>query len=129
MGWTLFRRGSKQTESVITRTPGREVTLPSVGPVPVLVQVNCVGASCPRPQILALKAYDEWLEDGDVMELVSDNPSSVESLSALALVLDAYHLGTVRGDHVWRVYLGKGFDHYSRLDQPANCSEFMQKEG
>lgn len=126
MSWNIFKRRAKQVESVIARTPGREVTLPNVGVVGVKVRVNCVGASCPRPQILALRAFEEWLEEGDVMELVSDNPSSVESLSALALVLDAYHLGTVCDDHVWRVYLGKGYERYLKAAEPAATSDIAQ---
>ena len=105
MFW-LWLRGFKRRDEVILRTDVHHVVLPEVGVVEVNIEVNCVGASCPRPQILAMKAFKR-LGPGEVMELISDNASSVESVVAMAFVLNARHLATLRDAQVWRVYLGK----------------------
>ncbi|MGF1642200.1 MAG: sulfurtransferase TusA family protein [Thiotrichales bacterium] len=85
----------------------RFVALPRVGTVSVSRSADCLGASCPRPQLLA-KSLLEQMAEGEVLEVVSDNPTSVETLPALAMVLYCTHLATLRDGQVWRIYLRKG---------------------
>lgn len=108
MSWSWLSRLRKR-DNVIVHTEGRQVVLPDVGDVTVNIQVNCLNTTCPRPQILAIKAFRR-LSVGEVMELVTDNPASVESLASLALVLSARHLATLHEPDCWRIYLAKEED-------------------
>jgi TusA-related sulfurtransferase len=47
------------------------------------------------------------MSKGDVMELVSDNPTTVETIPALAMALSSRHLVTLHTDTGWRIYLRK----------------------
>ena len=85
----------------------RDVDLPGVGAVPVVRSVDCLGAMCPRPQLLTLKVLGE-VGSGEVIEVVLDNPTAVEGFPALAQTLGCGHLATVREPGCWRVYLRKG---------------------
>lgn len=85
----------------------RQIELPGQGAVMVARSVDCMGAVCPRPQLLTMKMIDE-LNEGDVIEVISDNPSSVETIPSLAMVLCSSHLATVRDQEGWRIYIRKG---------------------
>ncbi|MCK9531724.1 MAG: sulfurtransferase TusA family protein [Gammaproteobacteria bacterium] len=69
--------------------------------------LDCMGAACPRPQLLTMKVLDQ-LQEGQVIEVLSDNPATVETLPALMFVVCGTHLGTVKEADHWRVYLQKG---------------------
>jgi len=86
------------------------VDLPSWGLTPIAQAVDCVGAMCPRPQLLVMKVLGK-LEDGEVIEVRCDNAPAVESFPALALSLGSTHLATLRHGSGWRVYLRKGIWH------------------
>ena len=87
--------------------PPQEVDLPGAGRTRIALSVDCLGASCPRPQLLAMKVMGR-MADGEVMELRCDSAAAVEGFPALAHTLLATHLATVRDGHAWRVYLQKG---------------------
>lgn len=105
MHWSWWQ-SFKFRDEVIIRTAKHQVSLPNLGKIEVCIEVNCLGATCPRPQMLAMKAF-ACLAPGEVMEIVSDNPSSVEALQALALNIDARYLAQQREANTWRLYLGK----------------------
>ena len=105
MFW-LWLRVFKRRDEVVVSRERHCVVLPDVGEIEICIEVNCIGASCPRPQVLTMKAFHR-LSPGETMELISDNASSVESVVAMALVLNAHHLATLREATVWRVYLRK----------------------
>jgi len=44
--------------------------------------LDCMGYVCPHPQIYTKKALEK-MNDGDVLEVVFDNPSSSESIAAM----------------------------------------------
>lgn len=85
----------------------KTVDLPGLGQVRVARSVDCLGAACPRPQLLAMQAVEE-LREGDVFELYSDNPTSVETIPALVMTLYSTHLATLRDEQGWRIYVRKG---------------------
>ena len=114
MFWVWLRRLRRRDE-VIVRKDRHCVILPELGAVEISIEVNCLGASCPRPQVLAMKAFKR-LAPGEVMELISDNANSVESVVAMALVMNALHLATLRDGQAWRVYLGKEYEVQSSLE-------------
>jgi TusA-related sulfurtransferase len=49
------------------------------------------------------------VQDGDVVELVSDNPTAVETIPAMMLSAYGSHLATVRREGCWKVYVRKGY--------------------
>lgn len=103
-GW--FSRSNEA--HVVQASPlGREVELPGLGVLILARSVDCLGAMCPRPQLLTMKVVGE-VEEGEVIEVLSDNPTAVEGFPALAQTLNCAHLGTVRGANDWRIYLRKG---------------------
>lgn len=85
----------------------RMVELPEIGAVEVVRSADCLGAACPRPQLLAMQMVEE-ARDGEVLELISDNPTSVETIPALVMTLYSQHLATVRDTDGWRIYIRKG---------------------
>jgi tRNA 2-thiouridine synthesizing protein A len=84
----------------------KNVDIPGLGPVCVVSSVDCLGAMCPRPQLLAMKVLGE-VESGEIVEVVLDNPAAVEGFPALAQTISCTHLATVRESGCWRVYLRK----------------------
>lgn len=106
MFWKWFKRQS-HPHSAMSRCEDYRVKLPEIGEIKVTIRIDCIGASCPRPQMLAIKALEQ-LEEGEVVEMISDNPSSVESLGSLMEVLDSTHVATLKEASQWRIYLSKG---------------------
>lgn len=74
--------------------------------VRVARRVDCLGDSCPRPQLLTRNALAK-AASSEVIEVVLDNPSSVEALPPMCEPLGARHLETVKADRCWRVYIRK----------------------
>ncbi|MEJ2592295.1 MAG: sulfurtransferase TusA family protein [Candidatus Thiodiazotropha sp.] len=106
MFWKWFKRQSRP-RSALMRCEGYRVDLPGLGEMPVSMRIDCIGASCPRPQMLAIKALEQ-VGEGEIIELISDNPSSVESLGSLMEVLGSTHAATIKEKTQWRIYLRKG---------------------
>lgn len=86
----------------------KDIDVPGLGCVHVVRSVDCLGAMCPRPQLLTMKLLGE-VGSGAAIEVVLDNPTAVEGFPALAQTLGCTHLATVREPDCWRVYLRKGF--------------------
>lgn len=95
--------------STACAAPPTVAVLPGIGRIVVARSIDCLGAMCPRPQLLAVKVLGQ-LRVGDVLEIRSDNPGAVESFPALAEALDCSFLTSVRNDGQWRLYLRKGID-------------------
>lgn len=102
-----FARNSEVPRKSAVRSEPHTVQLPGHGDVPVACTIDCVGDPCPRPQLLTLKALNQ-IGDGEVIELISDNPATVETIPAMMLTVDGIHLGTLREEDLWRVFLRKG---------------------
>ena len=86
--------------------PGEPVVLSNGQQVSIAVQVDCLGDSCPRPQLMTKKALG-GAAMGDVIEILIDNPSSMEAIPPMLPELNATHLETVKGDRRWEVYVRK----------------------
>jgi tRNA 2-thiouridine synthesizing protein A len=95
--------GSKKSEA--TTSAGR-ATLPDGNVVAVARQVDAIGDSCPRPQLMTKKAVGE-LKPGEVVEVLVDNPTSMEALPPMCPELQCEHLGTSNSGRAWHVYLRK----------------------
>lgn len=91
-------------EAVAVNLSDRVVNLPEHGNLRVRIEVNCINATCPRPQILAIKAHHR-LAAGEVMEIIVDDASAAESLRSLSAVLSLRHLCTLHEEGVWRIFM------------------------
>ena len=69
-------------------------------------RVDCRGDSCPRPQLMTKKAVNE-VAAGGLVEVLVDNPSSVEALPPMCDELNATHVETIKDPACWRVYIRK----------------------
>ncbi len=85
----------------------RQEDLPGIGEVRIAYVVDCMGAMCPRPQLLTKKVVEQ-IAEGEIIEIVSDNPAAVEAFPWLAETLACTCLLTVRERDRWRIYLRKG---------------------
>jgi tRNA 2-thiouridine synthesizing protein A len=85
---------------------GGEAVLSSGMTVRVARHIDCRGDSCPRPQVMTKKAIGE-IASGGVVEILVDNPSSVEALPPMCDDLNATHLDTIKDPSCWRIYIQK----------------------
>lgn len=85
---------------------GGEAVLTDGTRIQLARRVDCLGVSCPRPQLMTKKAIGE-IAIGGIIEVSADNPSSVEALPPLCDELDATHLETIKAPNCWRIYIRK----------------------
>jgi tRNA 2-thiouridine synthesizing protein A len=85
---------------------GESVTLEDGSTVAVSQVVDCLGDSCPRPQLMTKKAMSK-AGAGDVIEVKIDNPTSMEAIPPMMPELAGTHLGTIKTDRYWRVIVRK----------------------
>ena len=85
---------------------GGEAVLGGGRKVQVARRVDCRGDSCPRPQLMTKKAVGE-VAAGGLVEVLVDNPSSVEALPPMCDELNATHVETIKDPACWRVYIRK----------------------
>ena len=85
---------------------GGEAVLTDGTRISIARRVDCLGVSCPRPQLMTKKAVNE-VGVGEIIEVLADNPSSVEALPPLCDELDATHLDTVKASNCWHIYIRK----------------------
>ncbi|HKK05255.1 MAG TPA: sulfurtransferase TusA family protein [Gammaproteobacteria bacterium] len=85
---------------------GEAVTLDNGTSVTPTQLVDCLGDSCPRPQLMTKKAMSKMVS-GEVLEVRIDNPTSMEAIPPMMPELQGTHLGTVKTDRYWRVIVQK----------------------
>jgi TusA-related sulfurtransferase len=102
MSWLRSLFGVEQPEPLMARIE----EIPGIGRVRVAYVVDCMGAMCPRPQLLTMKILGQ-VGPGEVIEVVSDNPAAVEAFPSLGETLYCSHLLTLREADRWRLYLRK----------------------
>jgi len=98
----LFGSRKKKPEA----SSGGTAVLADGTEVTVASQVDCIGDSCPRPQLMTKKAVGNAAA-GDVVEVLVDNPTSMEALPPMCPGLGATHLETVSASKAWHVYIRK----------------------
>jgi tRNA 2-thiouridine synthesizing protein A len=99
----LFGKGKSKVENT---GPVGEVTLGDGITYTLAKKLDCIGDSCPRPQLMTKKALGEAMP-GDVIEVRVDNPSSVEAIPPMMNDLGASHLETIKAERCWEIYLRK----------------------
>ncbi len=100
----LFSRKTKKENTSAAQMA--EVTLSDGNLYKLSQQVDCIGDSCPRPQLMTKKAISR-ARMNDVVEVMVDNPSSMEAVPPMCPELDATHLETVTDKHCWKIYIRK----------------------
>ena len=85
---------------------GDPVTLDSGETVIAATVVDCIGDSCPRPQMFTRNALGK-AHAGDVIEVKVDNPTSMEALPPIIAESGGTHLGTLRQSRHWQVMMRK----------------------
>ncbi|MCS7101606.1 MAG: sulfurtransferase TusA family protein [Burkholderiaceae bacterium] len=83
---------------------GGQVRLADGRLLTVARQVDCRGDSCPRPQLMTKRALSE-VAPGAVIDVLVDNPTSMEALPPLADELGAAYLETVKDGAFWHVLI------------------------
>lgn len=68
--------------------------------------IDCIGDSCPRPQLMT-KAAMSKAQSGDTIEIQIDNSSSVEAIPPMMPELQGSHLATIKKDRYWQVLVRK----------------------
>ncbi|AOU97651.1 hypothetical protein BI364_06485 [Acidihalobacter yilgarnensis] len=66
--------------------------------------VDCLGDSCPRPQLMTKKALGK-ASSGQVVGVKIDNPTSFEAVLAMLPELNGTLLGSPKGDRGWQVVI------------------------
>lgn len=82
------------------------ITLDNGNVINITRTIDCLGSSCPRPQLMTKGAMND-AKSGDIIKIVIDNPTSMESLASMQSELNSVHLGTVFSDQSWKVLLQK----------------------
>lgn len=98
----LFSKKEKTTGS----TEQTSATLTDGTAVTIATHVDCIGDSCPRPQIMTKKALGA-ASANDIIEVAVDNPTSMEALPPMCSQLSSTHLETIAVDRGWHVYIQK----------------------
>ncbi len=97
---------SKRKKKEAASGPVGNVTLGDGRSVEISARIDCLGDSCPRPQLMTKKALNN-AGSNDVIEILIDNPSSMEAIPPMLPELGATHLETIKGDRRWEVYVQK----------------------
>jgi tRNA 2-thiouridine synthesizing protein A len=100
----LFARSRKKEEK--SNEPVDAVTLSDGQSVEISARIDCLGDSCPRPQLMTKKALGNAASN-DVIEILIDNPSSMEAIPPMLPELNATHIETIKGKRRWEVYVRK----------------------
>ncbi len=95
----------KESKTSTTETPV-DIRLEDGTSVTPSQIVDCIGDSCPRPQLMTKKAVSK-AASGDVIEVRVDNSTSMEAIPPMMGSLQAKHLGTVKVGHYWSVLVSK----------------------
>lgn len=72
----------------------------------IAARVDCIGDSCPRPQLMTKKAVAA-AGQGTVVETLVDNSTSMEALPPMCPAMGATHIETIKKDRGWAVYIRK----------------------
>ncbi len=83
-----------------------EVTLNDGNRYEVVHRVDCMGDVCPRPQLKTKMAVKK-LSPGEIVEVVINNPPSLETLPQLCPEIGATHLDTLKEPNGWKLYIQK----------------------
>lgn len=87
----------------------RHAEIPGHGRLALTVSLDFVGDTCLRTNLVTKRALAE-VPDGAIIEIVTDNLSSVETIPFMSPNYDGVHLATVHAESCWKIYIRKGVD-------------------
>ena len=96
----------KESKATKEESPKGEVTLTNGESYEISTHIDCLGDSCPRPQLMTKKALG-LASAMDVVEVAIDNPTSMEAIPPMCSSLNATHLETIKQDSHWNIYVRK----------------------
>lgn len=82
------------------------VEISGYGCLYVALTLNFVGDTCLRTNLLTKRALAE-AGDGDVIEIITDNLSSIETIPFMSPNYNGVHLATCQDEQCWRIYVQK----------------------
>jgi len=82
------------------------VTLPGYGQQRIAYSLNLLGETCLRIYLVTKKSIIN-ARAGEIMEVITDNLASIETIQFMAPTYDFSHLVTVHDEGAWRLYLRK----------------------
>lgn len=97
---------SKKTAAAPSPEQATQAVLPDGTRLVIKQQIDCLGDSCPRPQLMTKKALNS-AAPGDAFEVLVDNATSMEAIPPMMKDLHSSHLATVRAERCWHVYVRK----------------------
>lgn len=100
----LFSR-DKEKKATTDQSAGN-ITLSNGETLAINQVIDCLGDSCPRPQLMTKKAMAQAAA-GDVIEVRIDNPTSMEAIPPMMPELHGTHLETIKQDRYWQVIVRK----------------------
>lgn len=81
--------------------------IPGHGCLRLARSLNFMGDTCLRTNLVTKRALAE-VAHGAVIEVITDNLSSVETIPFMSPNYNGAHLATVRAQSCWKIYLRKG---------------------
>ena len=96
---------NRQKKPDLQQTAG-QITLSDGQIVEIAQRIDCLGDSCPRPQLMTKKALSSAAPN-DILEILIDNPSSMEAIPPMMSELNSTHIETIKGNRRWQVYVRK----------------------
>jgi|GEM_PF-3631880 TusA-related sulfurtransferase len=105
IGW-IFPALRKGPADAAPDAASRWVEVPGHGAMVADASVDLMGATCLRTNLVTKRALDA-ARPGTVVEIVSDNLSSVETIPFMLAGHGCVHLGTLHLDGFWKIYARK----------------------
>jgi tRNA 2-thiouridine synthesizing protein A len=91
------------------------VEIVGYGCLHVALYLNFIGDTCLRTNLLTKRALAE-AADGDVIEIVTDNLSSIETIPFMSPNYNGVHLATCQDAKYWRIYIQKNAAAIPRVE-------------
>lgn len=103
LGLRAAKRGGQ------TNVAERHAEIPGHGLLNLALSLDFMGDTCLRTNLVTKRALAE-VPDGAIIEIVTDNLSSVETIPFMSPNYDGVHLATVHAQSCWKIYIRKGVD-------------------
>ena len=98
--------GTPEPSNRITGAKEEWVEISGYGCLYVSLSLNFLGDTCLRTNLLTKRALAE-AADRDVIEIITDNLSSVETIPFMSPNYSGAHLATCQDAQCWRIYVQK----------------------
>ena len=96
----------KKNKADLKDNKNNSVTLSNGENYEISHEVDCLGDSCPRPQLMTKKIVAK-ASSLDVIQILIDNPTSMEAIPPMCPGIKATHLETIKADRHWNIYVRK----------------------